>query len=68
MMMIKTWEPLDEDYLSTHTSSVAKSTPFSAVIAHVAIFFLSVFSFVLPNSGNREYYKNRKSERTADCY
>lgn len=31
MMMIKSWQPLGKDYLSTHISSVAKSTQFAAM-------------------------------------
>lgn len=30
IIMIKTWQPLGKDYLSTHISSVAKPTQFSA--------------------------------------
>lgn len=41
MMMIKTWQPLGKDCLSSHISSVAKSTKFSAELEHTlpSLFF-----------------------------
>lgn len=67
IMMIKRWQPLGKDYLSTHISSVAKSTQFSAKSCSTCCHLFSFDILFIPPKFRKQRVL-QKWEVREDCW